>query len=45
MIYTHSGSQTVSLPNQSAYVQGAKQKSMHLLSLARVSQAHGYELG
>ena len=42
MVYTRSGNQTASLPNQTACVQPTKQKSMHALSLVGVSQARGY---
>ena len=45
MVYTRSSNQTASLPNQTACVQPTKQKSMHALSLARVSQARGYRPG
>ena len=45
LIYTHAGNQTASLPNQTTCMQEIKQKSMHMLSLAKVSQAHGYGPG
>jgi hypothetical protein len=42
MISTHMTNQTTSLSNHATCMQETKQKSVHLLSLARVSHAHRY---